>query len=287
MPDIKRSFSSGESSHEDELEKKSRTSILHLENRERAYIAASRRTDRSLEARYQSALMASEVHKKRTGKSLRITHKIVKNEGMYEEEEQGLPHSWRLPSHRTKQRAMSQTDAYIAALIARKSGMDNSFQTNNASFSTRFPNHMNDGGNANWIFQSTYTPPAADDYPVGHLQPVSDGKAELSFTTPVCFPLSKLEDTLYPTAEYRSSVDSSCLESPTFPTASFQTQPRSHVSYSSDLSTEDSNYAIDFNSESGKQSSEVSSLHLEECLVDMDSDSSLNFTQNGMLVGYS
>lgn len=63
----------------------------HEENQERAYIAASRRTDRSLEARIQSARMASEIHKKRTGKSLRITESIVENEEMYEEEDGDLP----------------------------------------------------------------------------------------------------------------------------------------------------------------------------------------------------
>ncbi|PWI72147.1 uncharacterized protein PCL_10770 [Purpureocillium lilacinum] len=68
----------------------------HEENQERAYIAASRRTDRSLEARVQSAHMASDIHKKRTGRSFRITEAIVMNEEMYEEEEETLPRSFRL-----------------------------------------------------------------------------------------------------------------------------------------------------------------------------------------------
>ncbi|RFU78277.1 hypothetical protein TARUN_3955 [Trichoderma arundinaceum] len=63
----------------------------HEENQERAYIAASRRTDRSLEARVQSARMASEIHKKRTGKGFRITEAIVLKEEMYEEEDCDLP----------------------------------------------------------------------------------------------------------------------------------------------------------------------------------------------------
>ncbi|KAL7810043.1 hypothetical protein V8C44DRAFT_333192 [Trichoderma aethiopicum] len=62
----------------------------HDENRERAFIAASRRRDRDLDARLKSALDASEIHKKRTGKALRITREIVENEEMYEEEEPEL-----------------------------------------------------------------------------------------------------------------------------------------------------------------------------------------------------
>ncbi|PSR97815.1 hypothetical protein BD289DRAFT_74902 [Coniella lustricola] len=62
------------------------------ENKERAYIAASRRSDRSIDARVQSAKMASNIHKERTGKSLRITEDIVLKEEMYEEEDD-------MPSH--------------------------------------------------------------------------------------------------------------------------------------------------------------------------------------------
>ncbi|GAB0138676.1 hypothetical protein EsDP_00006902 [Epichloe bromicola] len=65
------------------------------ENQERAYIAASRRTDRSIEARLQSAHKASELHKKRTGKPLRITEQIVFNDETYEEEDRWTPPSSR------------------------------------------------------------------------------------------------------------------------------------------------------------------------------------------------
>jgi hypothetical protein len=58
----------------------------HLENQERAYIAASRRADRSIEARVVSAQKASEKHRERTGRRLRITKREVENEDMYEEE---------------------------------------------------------------------------------------------------------------------------------------------------------------------------------------------------------
>ncbi|KAK2609133.1 hypothetical protein QQS21_002360 [Conoideocrella luteorostrata] len=74
----------------------SKTQRSHEENQERAYIAASRRGDRSIEARVQSAHMASEIHKKRTGKGFKITEDVVINEEMYEEEDDVLPRSIRL-----------------------------------------------------------------------------------------------------------------------------------------------------------------------------------------------
>ncbi|CAB4439552.1 unnamed protein product [Rhizophagus irregularis] len=57
----------------------------HEENQERAYIAASHRGDRSMEARIESARKASDIHKKRTGRALRITAEDVRNEEMYQE----------------------------------------------------------------------------------------------------------------------------------------------------------------------------------------------------------
>lgn len=65
------------------------TARSHTENQEIAYIAASRRTDRSMEAGMQSARMASDIHEQRTGRRLRISEKIVFNEEMYEEEDNG------------------------------------------------------------------------------------------------------------------------------------------------------------------------------------------------------
>jgi hypothetical protein len=67
---------------------------------DRAYIAASRRSDRSLEARIESARRASEIHKKRTGRALRVTEQDVVNEEMYEEEDDDLPTQYqRLSAH--------------------------------------------------------------------------------------------------------------------------------------------------------------------------------------------
>ncbi|KAB8532547.1 hypothetical protein FH972_025492 [Carpinus fangiana] len=80
--------------------KKGRLIVLHtpthITNQPlRAYIAASRRSDRSLEARVESARRASEIHKKRTGRSLRVTEQDVVNEEMYEEEDDDLPLQYR------------------------------------------------------------------------------------------------------------------------------------------------------------------------------------------------
>ncbi|KAJ9611111.1 hypothetical protein H2200_004294 [Cladophialophora chaetospira] len=72
-----------------------KTERTHEENQERAYIAASRRSDRSLEARVESARRASEIHKRRTGRSLRVTEQDVINEEMYEEEDDDLPLQYR------------------------------------------------------------------------------------------------------------------------------------------------------------------------------------------------
>ncbi|EER43681.1 conserved hypothetical protein [Histoplasma capsulatum H143] len=77
-----------EGRHETESEREAREKEdvkRRLENRERAFIAASRRGDRTMEARFESALRASEVHKERTGKGLRITMEAVEREEMYDE----------------------------------------------------------------------------------------------------------------------------------------------------------------------------------------------------------
>ncbi|CAI6338496.1 unnamed protein product [Periconia digitata] len=82
------------------LAKPMKTERTHEENQERAYIAASRRSDRSLEARIESARRASDIHKKRTGRGLRVTEQDVINEEMYEEEDDDLPTQYqRLNAH--------------------------------------------------------------------------------------------------------------------------------------------------------------------------------------------
>ena len=93
------------------------TSRTHEENQERAYIAASRRSDRSVEARVESARRASEIHKRRTGKSLKVTEKDVLADEMYEEEDDELPAQYRnLNAH--LQTGSSDFDARLQAYLA-------------------------------------------------------------------------------------------------------------------------------------------------------------------------
>jgi hypothetical protein len=59
----------------------------YQENQERAYIQHSKNSDRTKEARLESARKASEIHRIRTGKSLRVTEqKVINNEAWYKEE---------------------------------------------------------------------------------------------------------------------------------------------------------------------------------------------------------
>lgn len=98
-----------------------KTERSHEENQERAYIAASRRADRSLEARVQSARQASEIHRRRTGRGLKVSEEIVLKEEMYEEEEDDLPRHYRyLTSHlQTNSPEMnSRVNAYITTQTA-------------------------------------------------------------------------------------------------------------------------------------------------------------------------
>jgi len=93
-----------------------KTERTHEENQERAYIAASRRSDRSLEARVESARRASEIHKRRTGRSLRVTEQDVINEEMYEEEDDDLPMQYRrLTAH--LQTSNADFDRRLAAYL--------------------------------------------------------------------------------------------------------------------------------------------------------------------------
>ncbi|KJZ77159.1 hypothetical protein HIM_03480 [Hirsutella minnesotensis 3608] len=130
----------------DKSQRKSERS--HEENQERAYIAASRRADRSIEARVQSARMASEIHKKRTGKSFRITEEIVMKEEMYEEEDDDLPRSYRLlgshmqtdsPEFNSRVEAYLSNRVAMSALLART---NDEWRENeiNRLFAQSFPN---------------------------------------------------------------------------------------------------------------------------------------------------
>ncbi|KAI9738191.1 MAG: hypothetical protein M1834_008689 [Cirrosporium novae-zelandiae] len=106
------------------LAKATKTERTHEENQERAYIAASRRSDRSLEARIESARRASEIHKKRTGRSFRVTEQDVINEDMYEEEDDDVPiHLRRLTQH--LQTGSPQFNQRLAAYLQQQIAMRN------------------------------------------------------------------------------------------------------------------------------------------------------------------
>ncbi|WPH04356.1 Hypothetical protein R9X50_00724600 [Acrodontium crateriforme] len=113
-----------------------KTERTHEENQERAYIAASRRSDRSLEARVESARRASEIHKKRTGRSLRVTESDVMNEEMYEEEDDDLPAQYRrLTAHLHTQNAQfdRRWQAYLINQVAMRSALGQTMQNGQAN----------------------------------------------------------------------------------------------------------------------------------------------------------
>lgn len=118
----------------------SQTERTHEENQERAYIAASRRSDRSLEARVESARRASEIHKRRTGRSLRVTEQDVQNEEMYEEEDDDLPLQYRrLTAHLQTGSAdfNRRLSAYLTNHVAMRSALEQSIHQ---SYAQQFPN---------------------------------------------------------------------------------------------------------------------------------------------------
>jgi len=144
-----------------------KTERTHEENQERAYIAASRRSDRSLEARVESARRASEIHKHRTGRSLRVTEQDVINEEMYEEEDDDLPMQYRrLTAHLQTGSAdfNRRLAAYLTNQVAMRTAMEqianNSYgQYSNAPYqqnSNAFPSPMLPPQNTVQSPQSTY-----------------------------------------------------------------------------------------------------------------------------------
>ena len=105
-----------------------------------AYIAASRRSDRSLEARVESARRASEIHKRRTGRSLRVTEQDVVNEEMYEEEDDDLPMQYRRLTAHLQTGSVDfnrRLSAYLTNHVAMRSALDQAI-TN--SYAQQYPN---------------------------------------------------------------------------------------------------------------------------------------------------
>ena len=121
-----------------------------------AYIAASRRSDRSLEARVESARRASEIHKRRTGRSLRVTEQDVINEEMYEEEDDDLPMQYRRLTAHLQTGSVDfnrRLAAYLTNQVAMRSAMD---QMINNSYAQQYPNAPHFAHNNG---QSAFSPP--------------------------------------------------------------------------------------------------------------------------------
>ncbi|KIW11631.1 hypothetical protein PV08_10933 [Exophiala spinifera] len=137
-----------------------KTERTHEENQERAYIAASRRSDRSLEARVESARRASEIHKRRTGRSLRVTEQDVINEEMYEEEDDDLPLQYRrLTAHLQTGSAdfNRRLAAYLTNQLAMRSAMQQMVQNSYAqAYSGQFTQQQQQHQN---MFPSPMLPP--------------------------------------------------------------------------------------------------------------------------------
>lgn len=137
------------------------------ENKERAYIAASRRGDRSLEARVQSAYAASEIHKQRTGKALKVSEQIVLNEEMYEEEDDLPARYSALLNNNDILASMPRFQAYaIATLGTRAAAYD------------RFPNLQRDlqrEADVNAQFAEFFGPRGFSTRPAGGFQTQGPG----------------------------------------------------------------------------------------------------------------
>ncbi|KAH8668434.1 hypothetical protein BX600DRAFT_510532 [Xylariales sp. PMI_506] len=176
--------------------KAQKTERSHEENQERAYIAASRRADRSLEARVQSARMASEIHRRRTGRGLKVTEEIVIKEEMYEEEEDELPRHYKyLTAH--LQTNSSSMNHRVNAYISTQTAMATMARYNeiNRLFNESFPNAstyrdqmsqsmymaplMNNGNNANTTYSPTSPTSSAD---AGSVPPLM-GKTDRRMST--------------------------------------------------------------------------------------------------------
>lgn len=146
-----------------------KTERSHEENQERAYIAASRRADRSLEARVQSAKMASDIHRRRTGRSLKVSEEIVLREEMYEEEEDDMPRQYKyLTAH--LQTNSPEMNNRVNAYITTQAAMATMARYNeiNRLFSESFPSAQSYQQQLN---QSMYVPPVTK---TGQFSPTPD-----------------------------------------------------------------------------------------------------------------
>ncbi|MCJ1285728.1 hypothetical protein MMC26_005069 [Xylographa opegraphella] len=202
-----------------------KTERTHEENQERAYIAASRRSDRSLEARVESARRASEIHKRRTGRSLRVTEQDVVNEEMYEEEDDDLPMQYRrLTAHLQTGSAdfNRRLAAYLTNHVAMRSALDQAI-TN--SYAQQYPNAPQFAHNQQTMYPSPLMSPQG-------MQP--QGMQQQSFRPPQFMqhqppPPHPYRQSPYPTpgasgfrqhSHNSSSMSSKLLDSPRHPSTS-------------------------------------------------------------------
>ncbi|OQE30495.1 hypothetical protein PENFLA_c003G05968 [Penicillium flavigenum] len=109
------------------------------ENQERAFIAASRRKDRSLDARLESANRASMLHKKRTGKAFHITKEIVEKEAMYEEVDERYQEKRILMLQRQNKEIEKQFQDHLMAAFAARAQFNSSIHSRRASHMTPRP----------------------------------------------------------------------------------------------------------------------------------------------------
>ncbi|KAL9585958.1 MAG: hypothetical protein Q9212_001224 [Teloschistes hypoglaucus] len=169
-----------------------KTERTHEENQERAYIAASRRSDRSLEARVESARRASEIHKRRTGRSLRVTEQDVVNEEMYEEEDDDLPMQYRrLTAHLQTGSAdfNRRLSAYLTNHVAMRSALDQAISN---SYAQQYPNAPQFAHNQPGMYPSPFNTqgmtPAQS--PQSYMQPHFQSANPVSFRPPSVRPVS-------------------------------------------------------------------------------------------------
>lgn len=126
-----------------------------------AYIAASRRSDRSLEARVESARRASEIHKKRTGRGFRITEQDVMNEEMYEEEEDDISARAFARGYALRNMYGGGADSRLSDFLSHQFYMGNIVQQQiNERYAKTFPNAPQFPANS-YPFNPTAPPPSA------------------------------------------------------------------------------------------------------------------------------
>ncbi len=104
----------------------------------------------------ESARRASEIHKRRTGRSLRVTEQDVINEEMYEEEDDDLPMQYRRLTAHLQTGSVDfnrRLAAYLTNQVAMRSAMD---QMINNSYAQQYPNAPQFAHNGS---RSSFSPP--------------------------------------------------------------------------------------------------------------------------------